>query len=178
MLVRASPLSKYAVPHELKVPLLGPPTYVAVTKTAPNPVAVPSQFTWERTLPAGPGVWVEVMALNENSPIALPAMARFLRVFEYQPTVTPVPSLRRTRGCPGVTGEESDTGRHNWVSGLRKLPSSAVQCVNPSRKGQLFLREKSCITERFRLRQVFLELPEILLQCEVQSEELHLAQTF
>ena len=33
-------------------------------------------------------------------------------------------------------------------------------------------------TKRFRLRRVFLELPEILLQCEVQSEELHLAQTF
>ena len=45
-------------------------------ETAPKPVPVPSQFTWFRTLPAGPGVWVEVMALNENSPTAFPdAMA-------------------------------------------------------------------------------------------------------
>ena len=62
--------------------------------------------------------------------------------------------------------------------GLRKLPSPAVQRFNSLRKGQLFLREKSCITKRFRLRRVFLELPEVLLQCEVQPEELHLAQTF
>ena len=73
------------------------------------------------------------------------------------------------RGCAGV---------RDWVTGLRKLPSPAVQCFNSLRKRQLFLREKSCITKRFRLRRMFLELPEILLQCEIQPEVLHLAQTF
>ena len=55
MPVTVSPLFWYDVEHQLKVPLL-PPTKVDVPKTAPNPVPVPSQFTWVRTLPAGPGL--------------------------------------------------------------------------------------------------------------------------
>jgi hypothetical protein len=43
-----------------------------VVKTAPNPVAVPSQVNWLRTLPAGPGLLMQVVNLNENSPIFLP----------------------------------------------------------------------------------------------------------
>src|SRR5271166_4993512 len=76
MPLKPSPLSRYAVPHSLKVPLLGPPTEVVVVKTAPNPVAVPSQVNWLRTLPAGPGQFVIVVNLNENSPIDLPNAIR------------------------------------------------------------------------------------------------------
>jgi len=79
-------------------------------------------------------------------------------------------------GQPFGAGEVTPDGVTDYQ--LRKLPSPAVRCFNPLRKGQLFLREKSCITKRLRLRRMFLELPEILLQCEIQPEVLHLAQTF
>ena len=86
--------------------------------------------------------------------------------------------LRSLDANARVIPSEVRAGRCDRVTQLRKLPSPAVECFNSLRKGQLFFREESCITKRFRLRRVFLELPEILLQCEVQPEVLHLAQTF
>src|ERR1700683_4273967 len=76
MPLTVSPLLRKADPEMLKVPSLLPPTKMAVSKTVPNPVAVPSKFTWLRTLPAGPGEVVVVIIFIENSPIALPDAIR------------------------------------------------------------------------------------------------------
>ena len=67
------------VEHQLKLPPLLLPTKVAVPKSAPKPVAVPSQFTGLRTLPAGPGVRMEVIDFNEYSPNVLPDASRHMR---------------------------------------------------------------------------------------------------
>src|SRR5882724_11243974 len=71
--VTLSPLSKYAVAHQLQVPFFCPALVaVIVPCTTPNPVALPSKFTCTSTLPAGPGVNVNVVALSENSPTCCP----------------------------------------------------------------------------------------------------------
>src|SRR5271166_2214434 len=57
--------------HQLHVPLL-PPTNDAVPRIVPSPVAVPSQLPWLMTLPAGPGVIVNELNFNENSPADFP----------------------------------------------------------------------------------------------------------
>jgi hypothetical protein len=66
MPVKLSPFSTYAGPHSLKVPPLVLPTTVVVLKTAPNPVAVPSQINWLRTLPAGPGLLMSEVKLERK----------------------------------------------------------------------------------------------------------------
>jgi hypothetical protein len=60
-------MSRYAAETQLNVPPFWPPTKVDVPNSAPNPVAVPSQFTWMITLPAGPGLRVEVIDFKEYS---------------------------------------------------------------------------------------------------------------
>jgi len=50
---------------------------------------LPSQFTWERTLPAGPGLLPIATTSNENSPIAFPYVMRssFLYIVRCQPSL-------------------------------------------------------------------------------------------
>jgi hypothetical protein len=59
----------YADPTMLKVPSLPPPTKVAVSKIAPNPVALPSKFYVGQNAARRSGVLVMVIIFIENSPL-------------------------------------------------------------------------------------------------------------
>src|SRR6266851_2403005 len=86
---RKSPLSMNAVPQLLKVPALEPPEKVTVSKTVPNPVAVPSQVTWRWTSPAGPGLLTNVVNLNAI------LLSVYPMPYAYPPYFDELSSLRR-----------------------------------------------------------------------------------
>jgi hypothetical protein len=65
------------LPGDAEGPVLGAAGEGGRFEDRSKSVAVPSRFTWLRTLPAGPEVIVIVTIFSENSPIALPAAIGF-----------------------------------------------------------------------------------------------------